>query len=199
MHKRILPFILLPFCATNLLCAGPGLIVSAEAENDLVRVLRGSGYDSLLVDGPAAAVALAPAGSSVMILADGYPQTPTPVDAALFAAAKAKNLRLYVEYPASLPGLAVGERVTPRYDRAVIQSEFFGADLAPLRILAIHGLTYLPVNAANAHMVSARVAGFDTAVFGLKNTPHAPLLFELPDAPVMVATTKLSQFVTARY
>lgn len=181
------------------LAGSPGLIVSGAEGNDLFKVLRAGGYDLIRVENPSLAVEQANDGDAVMILADGYPQTPTPVDAALFAAAKAKNLRLYVEYPASLPRLAVGERVTPRYDRAVIQSEFFGADLAPLRILAIHGLTYLPVNAANAHMVSARVAGFDTAVFGLENTPHAPLLFELPDAPVMVATTKLSQFVTARY
>jgi hypothetical protein len=199
MNQLKVSLILLPLLCTGMLRAGPALFVSAEPGNDLVRVLGDAGYDCMRADHPAAAVAQAPAGGAVMILATGYPATATAVDAALFTAAAAKNLRLYVEYPSSLPGLTVGARVTPTYDRAVVRSEFFGANLAPLRILAIHGLTYLPVNAANAHMVSARVAGFDTAVFGLDNTPTAPLLFEMPGAPVMVATTKLSQFVTARY
>ena len=199
MKNRIIAFLIVPLLSAGLLHAEPQLVVSAEPANDLLRVLNDAGYECVRVDSPAAAVGQAAEGGAVMILAAGYPATTTPVDAALFAAAAAKNLRLYVEYPASLPGLTVGARVTPRYDRAVIQSEFFGEQLAPMRILAIHGLNYLPVNAADAHMVSARVAGFDTAVFGLANTPTAPLLFELPDAPVMVATTKLSQFVTARY
>ena len=199
MNKRYIPLILLSLLTAGVLRAGPALFVSAEPGNDLLRVLGDAGYDCVRVESPAAAVGQAPQGGAVLMLASGYPNTATPVDAALFAAAAAKNLRLYVEYPSSLPGLTVGARTTPPYDRAVVRSEFFGAGLAPLRILAIHGLNYLPVNATGAHLVSARVAGFDTAVFGLDDTPMAPLLFELPGAPVMVATTKLSQFVTARY
>lgn len=147
--------------AATSFAGSPGLIISGDQDNDLLKILQECGFNFSRMETPSLAIAQANDGDAVIILADGYPETPTPVDAALFAAAKAKNLRIYVEYPASLPGLAVGERVTPRYDRAVIQSEFFGTDLAPLRILAIHGLTYLPVNTANAHMVSAQVAGFD--------------------------------------
>jgi len=199
MNPMKVPLILLPLLSASVLYAGPALFVSGEPGNDLLRVLGDAGYDCRRAETPGAAVAQAPQGGAVMLLAAGYPHTATPVDAALFAAAEEKNLRLYVEYPSSLPGLTVGARVTPPYDRAVVSSEFFGADLAPLRILAIHGLNYLPVNATDAHMVSVRVAGFDTAVFGLADTPTAPLLFELPNPRVMVATTKLSQFVTARY
>ncbi len=177
----------------------PKLTVSSEAENDLLRVLRAAGYACERVDTPARAVEQAPSGGAVLILATGYPQRATALDAALFAQAAAKKLRMYVEYPAALPGLAVGERVAPSYDRAVIASDFFGTELPALRILSIHGLNYLPVDAAAVHMRSARVAGFDMAVFGLDDTPTAPLLFELPAAPILVATTKLSQFVTARY
>ena len=50
-----------------------------------------------------------------------------------------------------------------------------------------------------AHLVLARVAGFDTAVYGLADTKTFPILFEHPRGDVLVATTKLSQFVTARY
>jgi len=54
------------------------------------------------------------------------------------------------------------------------------------------------LQAEGPHLVSARVAGLDTAVYGLPKETW-PLLFEHPDADVLVATTKLSQFVTGRY
>ena len=43
-----------------------------------------------------------------MILADGYPATLTAVSAEIFSTAKAKGLRLYVEFPAAVPGLTIG-------------------------------------------------------------------------------------------
>ena len=49
---------------------------------------------------------------------------------------------------------------------------------------------------------TARVAGFDKAVYGLPAETY-PILFELPASasapPTLIATTKLSQFITARY
>jgi len=47
------------------------------------------------------------------------------------------------------------------------------------------------------HLVVARLAGYHRAVYGLPDDA-APLLFEWGDR-ILVATTKLSQFVTARY
>ncbi len=44
----------------------------------------------------------------------------------------------------------------------------------------------------------ARVAGFDHAVYGLPEQT-APILFEHPDGPILVATTKLSQAITGRF
>ena len=41
----------------------------------------------------------------VLILADGYPANRTPVDPAVLAEAARKKLRVYVEYPESLPDL----------------------------------------------------------------------------------------------
>ena len=46
-------------------------------------------------------------------------------------------------------------------------------------------------------LVLARVAGFNTAVYGLPPQQH-PLLFKT-DQGVVVATTKLSDFIRARY
>ena len=47
-------------------------------------------------------------------------------------------------------------------------------------------------------MALARVAGFETALYGLP-PQYAPILFEHTPGSLLVATTKLSQFITARY
>jgi len=49
------------------------------------------------------------------------------------------------------------------------------------------------------HLALAKVAGVDTAVYGLENTPSAPVLFDHPRGDLLVATTKLSHFVSGRY
>src|SRR5690606_3547681 len=67
-----------------------------------------------------------------------------------------------------------------------------------MRILGMHGCWYLPVKADGAHLSLAKVAGYNTAVYGLPETTY-PILFELPGPTVLVATSKLSHFVTGRY
>jgi hypothetical protein len=46
--------------------------------------------------------------------------------------------------------------------------------------------------------VISRVAGYDSAVFGIAKE-NWPLLFDMNDGRMLIATTKLSQFITARY
>lgn len=176
----------------------PRLTFSCAADNDLFLALRAGGYACERVEAAHEAVDRAPAGGAVLILADGYPGQPTRVDPAVLETAARRNLRVYVEYPAALPGLEVGAPKAAGVERAVIGTDFFGPALPPLRILAVNGLHFVPVRVENAHVVAARVAGFDTAVFGLPMTT-APILFELPAGRVLVATTKLSHFVTGRY
>jgi hypothetical protein len=180
--------------------APPGLVFACRADNDLYRLLETSlGQAPVRFDSPAVAVAQAPAGTGVLILADGYPQETTAIEPALFEAATGKRLRLYVEYPAALPDMAVGAPTLAGIRRGVIASDFFGEALPPLRIVAINGCQFIPTQVTNSLMVLAKVAGVDTAVFGLKDTPSDPILFEHPSGRVLVATTKLSQFVTGRY
>ena len=147
----------------------------------------------------AEAIALAPENGAVAILADGYPEKQVSLDAALFEQAAAKNIRIYLEYPAALPGLDAGAPARDKFLRGVVVSKFFGEKLASMRIVAVNGCAHVPVKVDNPHMVLARVAGVDTAVFGLANTPSLPLLFEHARGNLLVATTKLSQFATGRY
>jgi hypothetical protein len=133
-----------------------------------------------------------------LLLANDYPSQPERIAETLLTTAAAKQLRLYLEYPAGLPGLADAPARPGRWERAVVTSEFFGADLPPLCLLTINGLTFVPALATRPHLVAARVAGFDTAVYGLPKETHA-LLFEHPEGRVLVATTALSRFITGRY
>lgn len=177
----------------------PCLVFCCLPTNDLyVALAHNRDVEWPRYEDPTQAIAAAPAGAGVLILADGYPSRTTALDEALFAAAAKKGLRLYVEFPSHLPRVQVGKPRATEWERAVIASEVFGPSLARLRILGIHDCHFVPVEATRAHIVVARVAGFDTAVYGLPQTSH-PILFEPEGGHVLVATTKLSQFATARY
>ncbi len=180
------------------------LVFCCDAQNDLYRVLAGGGISFQRHDSARAAIDAAGEGAGVLILADGYPQKTTRIDSAGFDLAAKKSLRLYVEYPASLPGIEVGKPQRTRVERAVVTSDLFGRELARLRIVAINGLHFVPMISMStgalekSHIVAARVAGFDTAVFGLPKKTD-PILFEHPRGNLLVSTTKLSHFVAGRY
>jgi hypothetical protein len=175
------------------------LTFCCRADNDLYRVLTADGSNHQRFNSPADAVNSAMEGSGVLILADEYPEGTTTVEPDVFDEAARKKLRVYVEYPASLPDLQVRAPKEAELKRGVVTSEIFGKSLCPMRIVAINGCRYVTAWAEKPHLVLAKVAGVDKAVFGLKDTPTDPLLFDHPRGNLLVATTKLSQFVTGRY
>jgi len=194
--------------------APPHLVFSAAPDNDLYCVLTACGLSCPRYATAAEAVREAPAGAGVLVLADGYPKSLTSLDAATFDEAGRKNLRLYVEYPGFLPETRVGQphevAETPlkhagdasaasRLERVVVASDVFGPALPKLRLLAIHDCRFVEVQTEKPYLVAARVAGYDTAVFGIDDVPTWPILFEHAQGRILVSTTKLSQFVTARY
>jgi hypothetical protein len=176
-----------------------GLTFACAERNDLYRAVVKGGTRPPRFDTAAAAVEHAPAGSGVLLLADGYPAERLRIDAQTLERARAKRLRLFVEYPDAFPGVRFGAPRSAFWERAVIASDTWGAELPRLRILAAHGCTFLPVEdkVANPDLVIARVAGYDTAVYGLPADP-VPLLFATAQGD-LVAATKLSGFVTGRY
>ncbi len=176
----------------------PVFVLSCAEDNDLIAAMTTSGIKFTRYATPGEAVDRAPKGAGVMLLADGYPDRTTSVSEDLFNNAAAKDLRLYIEYPGMLPGMDVGDPERADLERAVIATDVFGSSLEPGRILAIHDCHYVKAGAQHASIVLAKVAGFDKAVFGLDDVDTYPLLFEL-NTHTLVATTKLSQFITARY
>ena len=174
------------------------LTLVGRADNDLCAVLRQSQIGFRRFDAAPEALAQAETGSGVVLLADVYPQALTCIAPAVFETAAGRGVRLYVEFPDSLPGIEVGAVREADWERGVVASDAFGTELARLRILMLHGCRFADIRAADPHLVLARVAGFDTAVYGLPDDT-APILFELPDRNLLVAATGLSQFVTGRY
>ena len=178
------------------------IILSCNENNDLYQTLTKNDIPCKRYATPAEAIENAGEGAAVMLLADGYPNVKTVTNKTLFEKAQQKKLRLYVEYPSYLPGTETGEPRQTHWERAVISSDAFAPDLQKLRILAIHDCHFVPVENDNPDIVIARVAGFDKAVYGLPDETY-PVLFEMPQqgsqGGVLVSTTKLSQFVTARY
>lgn len=167
--------------------------------NDLYQVLAANRVPCIRHDRVDRAISAASPGSGVMLLADGYPQRTTQVSPELFDQASEKKLRLYVEYPAALPDMKVGKMRHSRLERVVVASDVFGDALKKMRLLAVHDCHFVEMQAEDPYLVLAKVAGYDTAVYGLADATPFPILFEHPRGNVMVSTTKLSQFVTARY
>jgi hypothetical protein len=197
----LIAFLVVPQLCGDALAAekSPQLFFACRSDNDLYQVLKSAGAECPRYDDAAAAVKAATAGSGVLILADGYPEKPTAVEAAVFDEAAKKKLRLYVEFPGSLPDMPIGQLKADRLLRGVVADDIFGESLRPMRIVGINGCRYVSLEAKKPHLVLGRVAGVDTAVFGLRDASPEPLLFDHPRGDLLVATTKLSNFVTGRY
>ena len=186
-----------------LLCAGAcraELTFACDEANDLYQCVVKGGARPPRFDDAATAIAHAEPGGGVLVLADGYPAARVRIDAKAVEAAKGKRMRLYVEFPEAVPGVDFAEPRAAVWERGVVASDGLAAPLSKLRILSAHGCTFLPVvrgGKGNSLLVLARVAGYDTAVYGLPPESF-PLLFATDDGH-LVATTKLSGFVTGRY
>jgi hypothetical protein len=195
----LLLLISVPSCNTKSLNS---ITLSCLDNNDLYLTLKENKVPCLRYDTPAEAINNTTEGSGVMILADGYPDKTTEMDTSLFETARKKNLRLYLEYPSYLPGEELGPLRGTHWERAVISSDVFAPSLQKFRILAIHDCHFVTMKTENPDIVIARVAGFDSAVYGLPEETF-PVLSKIPqpygNGGLMVSTTKLSQFITGRY
>jgi hypothetical protein len=173
------------------------LAFACAADNDIYRALGGAEAGVARFDTAEQAVAAAPEGGGVLILADGYPARRTPFAPGLLDRAAARKLRLYVEYPEAFPGLELGVTRGVKWERGVVASDALGKSLPPMRILGLHDCQFITTAAPEPILVLSRVAGFDTAVYGLPPERFPVLIRPRPD--VFVATTKLSDFVRGRY
>ncbi len=171
---------------------------SCSPDNDLYAVLASSGYRFPRFDAPDEAVDGVPSGGGLLIMADGYPVTTTEVDETILTKAAERGVRTYIEFPASLPGVEIGPPRAAEWERGIVTSDAFDPLLGRLTILDLHACRFLPMRAEDPLLAIGRVAGLDRAVYGLPKEAY-PLLFRHPRYDALIASTKLSHFVTARY
>jgi len=178
------------------------LLLVSRADSDLCRVLERSGVDYRRALTVQDALDQAGPGDGLLVLADDYPQTTKAIAPELYDAAAAQGMRLYVEYPDHVPGIELAEARPIEWERTVVASKVFVPGVEQMQILMIHGCYHrqvvMGVSHPGVHLVLARVAGYDRAVYGLPET-SMPVLVQHPGRAVLVATTCLSQFVTGRY
>ena len=79
--------------------------IKGDVGNDLIKAFRQRGIRCETKQYLAELVRDAAPGSAVLILADKYPSKTTDLPTRFWAEAKQKRLRVYVEYPSSLPGI----------------------------------------------------------------------------------------------
>lgn len=174
------------------------IIFCGNAENDLYKVLKFEGFKVKLFDSANNAIKSAERGMAVFIVATGYPKVKTEINPGMLQLAKKKKLRLYVEYPAMLPGVKVSDSIMKSsFERGVITSTVFGRRLEPLSIVGINDCHIIPAEIDSPMIVLAKVAGFDKAVYGLNDVKKYPVLFRHDN--MMIAMTKLSNFASGRF
>lgn len=201
-HLFIFSLLCILFCQSCMM-GRQKIAISCEEGNDLYRVMKENNIPCIRFESPEEAIHHAKEGGAVMILAQGYPAETVSLDSMLYQEIEQKQLRMYIEYPTSVPGYPTKGIRDTHWERAVVSSDAFGSQLETNRILMIHGGQYVEMELDNPDIVLARVAGFDSAVYGI---PQAvtPVLGKVDLSPdeggeIYISTTKLSHFVTGRY
>lgn len=181
----------------------PSLTLLCNENNDLFRTLRENNVPCLRYSSLAELLSKTPSNAPVMLLADDYPLKPLKLGMDFFTIAIEKKFRLYIEFADMIPGIDFEEICNIRYERGVINSVFWGAGIEQGRIVEVSDCYFYKIKNVidDPHIVIAKVAGLDKAVFGLQNTESYPLFFRHTwnGYEALIATTKLSQFRTARY
>ena len=154
------------------------------------------------------AVALKNDVKGVMILADGYPEGKTRVTPEQAEALLSSEVRIYIEYPENNDALGItgygDEKAMENARGVVVDPDKLQTPLYSL--LYVNGALFptKPFDPAkvgaedvNAWLVAAKVAGYDVAEYALKDATPYVLLEE--NGRVLIAATKFSQWISARY
>ena len=150
---------------------------------------------------PEELLAVAEEKEAVIFTAENYPSLPgSPVLTEDFLkSASQKKLRIYVEYPDGVGSLKFSMPEKLSFERTLLFRDL--GELKKGTILAHHGCRLKKSGAVprEIYLVSALVAGYRQAVFGIPDNAD-PILFRHPDYDnVLVAATALSCFRRARF
>lgn len=179
-------------------------VVTTRSANDLLKTLNAN-YSGIKVYSSlddALNNVKADGTKGIMLLADNYPNSTTAITDAQAAKINELGVRLYIEYPDNnaLLGITGYNGIKKMgYDRAIVtDADALGVEIYSL--LYVHGAQFAAkTDVTRSWLVNATVAGYDTADFGLSDcTPYSMIELNIK-GNVLIASTKLSQFISARY
>ncbi|MFA6702168.1 MAG: hypothetical protein WCR12_05135 [Dysgonamonadaceae bacterium] len=167
------------------------VVFSCDKSNNLYTIIQNSKLDNVRYDSPSEAISNAHEGDVVLILANKYPEELTQMTNEMYRIIGEKNIKTFIEFPSLIPNIPINNITKANKERAVNNSN---------QILGINGLHYISLDKKidSPFIVAAKVAGFDTAIYGLPEKTE-PLLFSLPDSDILISTTSISNFVSGRY
>ena len=180
-------------------------LVGASSENDLSILLREHGINYTPADTLSMLLDTLTAGDAVICPADNYPSgNATIITQSELDFLMAKGVRLFWEFPVSVPGLEwSAELYETQYERSVVAKDIIlpdGAMLNSLTILCHNGCFFHKLKyQQEAILTAARVAGYRKAIYGLPEHHH-PLLFVHPlYKNVLIGNANFSSFRKARF
>lgn len=193
---RLLSFIVCLFVLTG--CVDkPILYFCGSENNELYALLSAEGFNLKRFDSPELMIKRAESGSGAIILCDSYPERALDIAPEVYSLAKEKGMRLYVEFPKSLPDMDIKEETFhATLERGVIMSADING-LKPMDIIGINDCYTRVAEDINPLISLAWVAGFDHAEYGVDDVDKYPLLSKRGN--MLVALTKLSNFKRGRY
>ncbi|NER14147.1 BspA family leucine-rich repeat surface protein [Leptobacterium flavescens] len=195
----------------------PKIVFCGDPDNDLYRVLVAEeDLEVTRYDAPGEAVRGTSNGGALIIAADRYPSQKNQVPSSVYEDARRRNIRLYVEYPGNtVPDVTINGRPhrATRLQRGIMMDDSFRthSNLPALSLLGINDARILTSNltpnsqpSAYAMIKLGKVAGFDTAVYGLEGVTTYDVLNNVyyggdSSWEMLLAMTKLTNFRTARY
>lgn len=195
-HKLIIAAVAFVFMLLSAACGRKDTVYySGSDDNDLLELLADEGFSLKGCGDARSALDNAPEGAAVLLLDGSYPDGILHLTPEIIETAKAKRLRVFADF-ACLTDTA------PAIDtiacERVVVIDSLCPELQPMDLLSINRGWYAREKADNPLMVIARVAGFDTAAYGLENTTTSPLVCK-PEENIWVSTSNLSDFARLRY
>ncbi len=168
------------------------------SDNEIYELLNNEGFSVKSYENPEDAVIAAEEGAIVMLLSEGYPNTPLKITSDIWEQVEKKKLQLYAEFVNDFPGINIASKVfRSKLERGVVVDSCLLPDLKPMELLGVNDCYIYKADVEHPLLVLAKVAGYDKADYGISDVEAYPMLVRKGSS--LLAFTKLSNFKKGRY
>ena len=176
------------------------LIFCTKKNNDLIKALKYSGYNPVICRNISEAFNKAKDESAILFFSDSYPSASFKLTPSIIKEIKRRKLKTYIEYPLSINDNLSEEPKTIKYERAIIQNDFFNNNPAKYSICYINGCWYRSFEGLSDACISiAKAAGYDSLAYNMPKDAIPILGYLNGDMDLLVCSTCLSCFIKGRY